>query len=329
MPDLAEGQPTPIVLAAMGSFHIGGREIEITGKPVREVALNPGRAATRIDPNGRYQVEQMYVQYFVPEPRRGQLPLLLWHGGGLTGVTYETTPDGREGWLNWFVRQGWAVYNSDAVERGRSGFAPPEVFTGDALFLPKKNGFERFRIGDGVGSYDDDPSKRRVLSGNLFPADAYDQFCRQIVPRWTSTDPAITAAYLALLEKVGPSVVLIHSQSGQFGTTVAQARPDLVKALVLVEPAGFPVTEDLGALARVPMLAVYGDFIAEDARWPEIRAKGEAFLARVRAAGGRADVLDLPQAGIHGNSHMLMMDRNNTAIAELIQSWLAGLGLWR
>jgi len=319
----------PITLAAMGSFHIGGREVEITGQPVLEVALNAGGATARIDPNGRYQVEQMYVQYFVPAPTRGAAPLLLWHGGGLSGVTYETTPDGREGWLNWFLRKGWAVYNSDAVERGRSGFAPPEVFAGEPLFLPKKNPYERFRIGAGPGSYDEVPERRRQLPGNLFPGEAYDQFCRQIVPRWTTTDEAIIAAYVSLLDHVGPSVVLVHSQAGQFGTTVSQRRPDLVKALVLVEPAGFPITEDLPALARVPMLAVYGDYISEDARWPTIRANGEAFYDRVRRAGGTVDVLDLPGAGILGNSHMIMMDRNNDEVAAMIHDWLAERSLWR
>ncbi len=74
----------------------------ISGKPVKEVVFTPGGVPAKVDPNGVYQVEQMYVQYFIPQNRRGALPLLMWHGGGLTGVTYETTPDGREGWLNYF-----------------------------------------------------------------------------------------------------------------------------------------------------------------------------------------------------------------------------------
>ena len=113
-----------IVLRGMGSFHVGGRVVEISGKPVREIVRQPGGPLTKLDPNGQYMVEQMYVQFFLPKERKGKLPLLLWHGGGLTGVTYESTPDGREGWLNMFVRKGWDTYVSDAVERGRAGFAP-------------------------------------------------------------------------------------------------------------------------------------------------------------------------------------------------------------
>jgi pimeloyl-ACP methyl ester carboxylesterase len=316
-----------IVLRGMGSFHVGGRLFEISGKPVREVLLNVGSVPARIDPNGLYQVEQMYVQYFLPKERKGKMPLLMWHGGGLTGVTYETTPDGREGWLNMFVRKGWDVYVSDAVERGRSGFAIPEVFKGEPNFLTQANPFERFRIGAGQGSWDNDPGKRKVLPGNLFPVEAYEQFVKQIVPRWTTTDDAIMSAYTALVDKVCPCVILFHSQSGQFGFKVAQARPDKVKALVAVEPA---VAGDIGkaaALKDIPTLMIFGDYIEQDSRWPKMRQGDLDFAAAVRTAGGSVDVVNLPEAGIRGNSHMLMMDKNNAEISNLIHKWLTAKNL--
>ncbi len=128
----------PIALRDMGSFHVGGRDVEISGKPVREVVFTPGGVPAKVDLNGTYSVEAMYVQYFLPANRRGAVPLLMWHGGGLTGVTYETTPDGREGWLNYFIKQGWDTYNSDAVERGRAGWAMyPDIFKGEPVFSPK------------------------------------------------------------------------------------------------------------------------------------------------------------------------------------------------
>ena len=52
-------------------------------------------------------------------------------------------------------------------------------------------------------------------------------------------------------------------------------------------------------------------------------------LDAVRAAGGRADVVNLPQAGIKGNSHMMMMDKNNLQVADVIQGWLEKQGLYR
>src|SRR3954453_15284782 len=162
----------PLVLRGMGSFHVGGRIVEVSGKPVRESVRQPGGPLTKLDPNGQYMVEQMYVQYFLPQNRKGKLPLLMWHGGGLTGVTYESTPDGREGWLNLFVRKGWDVYVSDAVERGRSGFAPPEVFAGEPIFSPRGFAWETYRIGP-KGSWNPDPAKRKTFEGSQFPAEAY------------------------------------------------------------------------------------------------------------------------------------------------------------
>src|SRR5258708_400422 len=105
-----------IVLRGMGSLHVGGPTVEIPGRPVRDIVGVPGGPSSKLDPNGPYQVEQMYAQYFLPKNRKGKVPLLMWHGGGLTGVTYETTPDGREGWLNMFVRKRWAVYVSAPLE---------------------------------------------------------------------------------------------------------------------------------------------------------------------------------------------------------------------
>lgn len=320
----------PIALRGMGSFHIGGRLVEISGKPVKEVTFTAGGVPAKVDPNGTYQVEQMYVQYFLPAKELGTVPLLMWHGGGLTGVTYETTPDGREGWLTMFLRKGWAVYNSDAVERGRSGWAQyPDIFKGEPVFLTTANPFERFRIGAGAGSYDPDPSKRKLLPGNQFPNDGYENFVKQNVPRWTTTDDAILAAYLAEIDKVCPCVILFHSQAGTFGFKAAQARPDKVKALVAVEPAGVGDIAKADVLKNIPTLMIYGDFIEQDSRWPTIRATGVKFADAIKAAGGSAEVVDLPKAGIKGNSHMLMMDKNNAEIAALIQTWLEGKGLTR
>ena len=111
-----------LTLRDMGSFFVGGHQTETTEAPVQDWVLTPNGIPVRIDPNGTTQVGQMYVQYFLPAESQGRLPVLFWHGGSLTGATWETTPDGREGWLTYFLRQGWHSYNVDAVERGRSGW---------------------------------------------------------------------------------------------------------------------------------------------------------------------------------------------------------------
>jgi len=316
-----------IVLRGMGSFHIGGRIVEINGKPVRMIVRQPGGPPGKLDPNGQYMVEQMYVQYFLPKNRKGKLPLLLWHGGGLTGVTYESTPDGREGWLNIFVRKGWDVYNSDAVERGRSGFASPDVWPAEPTFLTLQDPFERFRIGDGEGSWNADPAKRRVLAGSQFPVEAYDNYMKQSVPRWLSTDQPIVAAYLALVDKICPCVMLAHSQGGAFGFKVAEQRPDKIKAIVAIESATAGNVAQAAALKNTPVLMIFGDYVDQHPRWSTFKKIDMEYGNAIKAAGGTVDWINLPDIGIKGNSHMLMQDRNNAEIAEVIQKWLVDKGL--
>jgi pimeloyl-ACP methyl ester carboxylesterase len=193
--------------------------------------------------------------------------------------------------------------------------------------LTTANPFERFRIGDGPNSYDPDPAKRQLMPGSLFPNEGYDNFVRQVVPRWTTNDEPTIAAYIAEVDRIGPCIIMVHSQSGTFGFKVAQARPDKVKALIAVEPAGVGDPAKTDALKNIPTLIIYGDYIARDSRWPRMRATGLAFADALRAAGGSVEVVDLPQIGIKGNSHMIMMDKNNAEVAALIERWLEGKGL--
>ena len=314
----------PIALRDMGSFHIGGRIIEISGQPTKEVVFTPGGVPAKIDPNGKYQVEQMYVQYFLPQTRKGKVPLLLWHGGGLTGVTYETKPDGDEGWLTYFIRKGWDTYISDAVERGRAGWT--NTFKGDPVFLPLGDPWERFRIGP-PGSWNDDKAKRTTYPGVEFPVEAYEQFMKQGVPRWLTTDNQIITAYIELVDKICPCVVLVHSQSGSFGYKVLEARPEKVKALVAVEPTLGGDREKVQSIKMTPILVVYGDNARDHPRWSKIRQGGVDYAAVLKSAGGSIDVIDLPDVGIKGNSHMIMMDKNSNVVADVIQKWLVGKGL--
>ncbi len=193
----------------------------------------------------------MYVQYVLPQNRHGKFPLLMWHGGGLTGVSYETTPDGREGWLNMFVRKGWDVYVSDAVERGRAGWAMPEVFTGEPVFTAEQTPWVNFRFGE-PDSWSPEPGKRRPFAGSRFPFDAYGDLLKEIVPRWLTTNDAIMRSYLDLIDKVCPCVLLVHSQSGTFGFRAAAERPDKIKALVVIEGTLRGDATTLAALKNVP-----------------------------------------------------------------------------
>ena len=185
----------PIALRGMGSFHIGGREVTISGRPVKEVLFTPGGVPAKVDPNGVYQIEQMYSQYFLVQNRKGKLPLLMWHGGGLSGVTYETKPDGKPGWLNYFLRQGWDVYISDAMERGRSGWT--NQFKGEPVFLPLGDPWERFRIGP-IGSWSPDVKRRHLIFASRSEV--------ALSPRASQTSPSrvITTAVPSLRNCTSP-----------------------------------------------------------------------------------------------------------------------------
>jgi pimeloyl-ACP methyl ester carboxylesterase len=314
----------PIALRDIGSFHIGGRLLEVSGQPIKEVLFTPGGVPAKVDPNGKYQVEQMYAQYFLQQTPKARLPLLMWHGGGLTGVTYETKPDGNPGWLNYFLRRGWDIYISDAMERGRSGWT--DKFKGDPVFLPLGDPWERFRVGP-IGSWNDDKAKRVTYPGVQFPTDAYEQFMKQGVPRWVTTDDQIIAAYIELVDKVCPCALLVHSQAGSFGFKVAEARPDKIKALVLAEPSATGAKDKAAALKNIPMAIIYGDNAKDHPRWGKIRQNVHDYAGLIKAAGGSVDLIDLPDIGIKGNTHMMMMDKNSDQVAEVIQKWFAAKGL--
>ncbi len=312
-----------VALRDMGSFHVGGRQIEIKGQPIKEVVFTPGGVPAKVDPNGTYTIEQMYAQYFLVQRRKGKLPLLMWHGGGLTGVTYETKPDGKPGWLNYFLKKGWDVYISDAMERGRSGWT--NQFKGDPMWLPLNDPWERFRIGP-IGSWN---KNKQTYPGTQFPIESYEQFMKQGVPRWVTTDKEIVAAYTALVDKVCPCVVMVHSQSGTFGYQVLEARPDKVKALIAVEPTLGGDPKKAASVKNTPILVIIGDNAKDHPRWKAIRQHSVNYQAAFKAAGGKLDLVDLPDVGIKGNSHMVMMDRNSDKVADLIQAWLVKTGLGR
>ena len=159
------------------------------------------------------------------------------------------------------------------------------------------------------------PTRRSAADypGVQFPLEAYEQFMKQGVPRWVTTDEQIVAAYIELVDKVCPCVVLVHSQGGAFGFKVAEARPDKVKALVAVEPsAAGNIDEGRRRSRTCRSLMIYGDNAKEHPRWGKIRQN----VHRLRATPSRrpaaaSTVIDLPDIGIKGNTHMLMMDKNS------------------
>ncbi len=65
---------------------------------------------------------QIYAEFQIPAVRKHRYPILMIHGGNQTGTNFTGTPDGREGWAQFFLRQGYAVYVMDQAGRGRSAY---------------------------------------------------------------------------------------------------------------------------------------------------------------------------------------------------------------
>ena len=300
----------PPVLERAGSFYVNGETIS-----------TDFAAANRV--TGRIVVNQMYVEYMVPETQKpDSYPVVMEHGSGHTAKTYGETPDGREGWARYFVRNGYTVYVVDQVARARSSFDPSlinqAVFEQDASLLPS-NGQRRFTYERAWEVFRFGPEPDTWWPNVQFPIEAVDQYMAQLVPNTESTLPGRNLANVnaleALLEKIGPAVVMVHSQSGGDGLGIATRRPDLVQGLVDVEGGSgcTPRTpEQTQTMTRVPFLTVIGDF-----DYPNEPVYREAVDA-INAAGGNATHGVLPNFGFFGNTHMLMMDKNNLQIADWI-----------
>jgi hypothetical protein len=230
-----------------------------------------------------------------------------------------------------FARKGFPVYVVDHAGRARSGFDPTPVnrakAEGSAAGLPefliatRELAWVFFRIG---------PSPGTPHPGTQFPLDALDQYVSQLVPNTESTLPGAGAntvrALAALLDKIGPAVVLVHSQSGAYGMDLVRNHAAKVRAFVNVEGNCVPATPDeiANTFKKVPMLSVWGDF-SEGAPGPNGDTRRNGCVGTVnalRTAGGNARYLLLPEVGQKGNSHMLMLDKNNLAIADLIIGWI-------
>jgi len=312
----------PLELADEGSFFVGGQPA---------MSSHPGTPAVGAAQPGQITIRQMYVQYRIPKAASGPAVVMV-HGSGHTGATFETTPDGREGWATYFARKGFPVYVVDHAGRGRSGFDPTPFNRArageaeakslpDLQIAPRERAWWFFRIG---AKYPE------PFPGSQFPVEAFDHYTAQLVPNAEATLPDGGAntvkALAALLDKIGPAVVLVHSQSGAYGMDLMRMRAARMLGFVNVEGSCAPVnTEEVAKIfSHVPMLSVWGDN-SEGAPGPNgnDRRNGCATtIAAVKDAGGTAKFLLLPEAGLKGNSHMMMMDRNNLQIADLIIGWI-------
>jgi pimeloyl-ACP methyl ester carboxylesterase len=360
--DNDKGQP--LVLATQGNFFVGGHYFTVAGQ--------------------QYMSGQIYVDYQIPQNVKHKYPVVLIHGGGLTGSYMSGTADNREGWNSYFLRQGYAVYVLDQPGRGRSVYHA-DVYgplnRGAALGLEQR--FTKPEL------YNLWPQARFHTQWPGFPAPAsgrigdpiFDNFFGSEVQSISSTviqQTTMRDAGAALLDKIGPAILLTHSQSGPYGWFIADARPNLVKGVVAVEPSGPPFVDVQqigpptwyadGALTRpygittIPI--TYSPAVTDPAqltftlqatpdrddlvrcrlqtqparqlptlqRIPIVIVASEASYhagydhctAKYLTQAGVANTfVRLEDVGIHGNGHMMMIEKNNAKVAAFLESWIS------
>jgi len=324
---------------------------------------------------GHDGVDSMFVQYQIPAKKTGLYPIVMVHGQYQNGSNFLGTPDDRAGWAEYFVGRGYAVYVVDQVARGRSPYdassdgplANPTVDTLERQFTA----VERFNLWPQAHLHTQWP-------GSGVRGDAvFEQFRASQSPSMPTTlqrmDVVNRAALGALLQKIGPAIVMTHSRAGTFGWEVADDLPQLVKAVVALEPAGPPFYNEAPTASNPPVIArQFG--IALDKLTYDPAVKSTADLAPKQAAdplgaglvrcwsagvahklprlagipvmiltaeasyhaaydqctsqylqqaGVPNDFVRLESKGIHGNGHMMMLEKNNLEIAAVIADWIA------
>lgn len=311
----------PITIADQGSFMVGGTVV-------------------RSADGNTFHGDHAYVQYQVPAGAR-DLPLVMWHGGGQFSKTWETTPDGREGYQTIFLRRGFPVYLLDQPRRGRAGRTTVGLTIPNAT--PNESGiWGTFRLGVWPNFFPN-------LQFSRDPA-ALAQYYRQQTP---NTGPSgipergiIVDAAAALFDKIGPAVLLTHSASGRLGWLTALKSPN-VRAIICYETGSYVFPEgeipptpapheaipvplsEFKKLTRIPIQLVFGDNIPTEPhpvggldQWRTALVQAQRFVEAINRHGGDASLLSLPSIGIHGNTHFPFSDLNSDQIADLLSEYL-------
>lgn len=331
----------PLMIQEQGSFAVGGSVTTAPGTfdPIKQGNYDPTGASSA---GQTLHGDHAYVFYQVPVNRR-KLPLVFLHGTGQFSKTWETTPDGREGFQNIFLRRRFSVYLIDQPRRGDAGRSTVSATV--SAVPDEQTWFGTFRVG---------------IWPNYFPGvqfskdpEALNQYFRQMTPNVGPYDPAVISdACAALFNKIGPAVFVTHSQGGGLGWATA-LKSQNVKAVISFEPGsafifpegevpaplpsaggtlsavGVPMAEFM-KLAKIPIVIFYGDNIPDKPSeypgqdgWRVRLEMARKWRDAVNRHGGDVTVVHLPEIGIRGNTHFPMSDLNNVQIADQVSKFLS------
>ncbi len=331
-------RPAPLVIHEQGSFAVGGTVVSSPG------SFDPYKPTLE---GQTFHGDHAYAFFQIPENAR-KLPLVMWHGAGQFSKTWGTTPDGREGYQNIFLRRGFGVYVIDQPRRGNAGRSTvPSTITPTP---DEQVWFDTFRIG---------------VWPNYFPnvqfsrdPEALNQYFRSMTPNTGPFDiEVITNAVSQLFNRIGPGILVTHSQSGGPGWITAIKNQN-VRAIVAYEPGSnfiFPESEvpapmpssngtlegvavplsDFVKLTKIPIVIYFGDNIPEqptaspgEDNWRVRLAMAKLWRDAVNRRGGDVTLVHLPAIGIRGNTHFAFSDLNNLQIADLMSEFLKKKGLY-
>ena len=324
----------PIVIQEQGSFAIGGT-----------VITEPGTFDTHkptVPAGQTLHGDHAYVFYQVPaNPRK--VPVVMWHGAGQFSRSWETTPDGREGFQNIFLRRRFTVYVIDQPRRGGAGRST--ISNTISATPDEQMWFNMFRIGTWPDFFDGVQFSREP--------EALNQFFRSITPNTGPFDMEVASSAVSMLvNKLGGAVLFTHSQGGGPGWLTAMKNPD-VRGIVAFEPgSGFvfpegevpaampsaagtlePVTaakSQFLQLTKIPIIIYFGDNIPDqpttkpgEDNWRVRLAMARLWRDAVNRHGGDVSLVRLPDIGIRGNTHFPFSDLNNVEIADQVSRFLA------
>ncbi len=322
MSHAAKRQDAEICVRDIGSFFVGGKLASLSGQPVREIKYAASAPPLKVDPNGTYVGGQAYVHYVRLVDPVCPFPVLFLNGGTSTGAMWETTPDGRPGWQTLFLRRGYDTFLTDACGKGRASYAPyPEILSVEPVFRPNEQTWRLLRVGP---AYDADPAQRRFFPNSQFPIDHFDEYTKQVVPRFPGQDDLELSAYRELIERIGPAIIVAQSSGGYLATMLAAELPALIAAIVTIELTAVPLLDAINVdqLASVPQCIFWGDNWQETPPWPGIRSSVDDYVSAMQSRSCAIEIADLPSIGIHGNSHQMMLDRNSSTIFNVAMRWL-------